>query len=360
MKLLFEGKGWQIQEEDVEGGGDFVLFAPNGQTYCAVLKASTEGRSDRVVPLFAQALLEVRARSRRERRRPAAVLIWVGDASTALVKKLVQFHREHGEGEALAILSDVPLYVDFPGLEHVADERPRTARRSSHSAPPPLVFSDLAQWMLKLLLAADIGRDDLINAREKSYATATDLAREAGVSVMSATRLINALKEENFIAAGPSLRLVQRHKLAQRWKAAYVKPAVSVPMKFLAPGVPEEQQLRKLLKREDATLGQFTAARTLGVGHVHGAITTLWVQDLAAAEGWRGLRVAQSGERPDLVLRQHPYPQSLLRGRVLHDGLWVSDIIQTWLDVSSDPSRGAEQAAELEHGILANVIGDRA
>jgi len=129
----------------------------------------------------------------------------------------------------------VPLYADFPELE--AEERPASVRRSSHSAPPTLVFSDLARWMLKLLLAADIKR--------------------------------------------------------------------------------------------------------------------------AAAEEWRGLKRAREGERPDLILKQHPYPQSLLRGRVMRDGVWVSDIIQTWLDVSADPTRGAEQAAELEHGVLAKVVGEK-
>jgi hypothetical protein len=41
------------------------------------------------------------------------------------------------------------------------------------------------------------------------------------------------------------------------------------------------------------------------------------------------------------------------------DGVRVSDIIQTWLDVSADPTRGAEQAAELEHGVLAKVVGEK-
>ncbi|AFT90242.1 hypothetical protein [Paraburkholderia phenoliruptrix] len=363
LDSLFEGNGWQVEEDRETGGiGDFVLTDPHGRTYYAVLKTSTEGRSDRVIPLFSQALLEARLRSQQNGVRPA-VLIWVGTASTALVKKLMDFHRQYGQGEPFAILAGEPLYADFPGLDHVANERSVTSvRRRSHSAPPPLVFSDLAQWMLKLLLAADISREGMINAPGRTYLTATDLAREARVSVMSATRLINALKEENFIESAPYLRVVQRRKLAQRWKAAYLKPAVGLPMKYLAPGVPEDQQLRKLLKREgeEVTLGQFAAADALGVGHVRGFITTLWVPDLAAAEHWRGLRLMHDGERADVVLRQHPYPQSLGRGRVLHEGKWVSDIIQTWLDVSADPSRGAEQAAEFEHGVLANVVGARA
>jgi len=360
VNALFQSQGWDVLEKGEDGkSADFILTSPRGQTYHVVLKALTEGRADRAIPLFSQALLESRARAngRHDRSRPA-VILWVGVASHALIRKLVDFQKEYGSGEPFAILSDVPLYADFPELE--AEEQPASVRRSSHSAPPTLVFSDLAQWMLKLLLAADIKREGLISAPRKTYMTATELAREARVSVMSATRLINALKEDGLVELAPHLRIVQRRKLAQRWKAAYVKPAVAVPMKYLAGGVPEEQQLRKTLKREEgATLGQFAAANALGVGHVHGAITALWVLDLAAAERWRGLKRARDGERPDLILKQHPYPQSLLRGRVMRDGAWVSDIIQTWLDVSAEPTRGAEQAAELEHGVLAKVVGEK-
>lgn len=99
----------------------------------------------------------------RKRARPA-VLLWVGNASQALVNKLRDFQRAYGEGEPIAILSDIPLYVDFPGLK--ADEPRVSVRRTSHSAAPILVFSDLAQWMLKLLLAPDIKRANLIGAPE--------------------------------------------------------------------------------------------------------------------------------------------------------------------------------------------------
>ncbi|WP_280640424.1 hypothetical protein [Cupriavidus pinatubonensis] len=44
----------------------------------------------------------------------------------------------------------------------------------------------------------------------------------------------------------------------------------------------------------------------------------------------------------------------------MRDGIPVTDIIQTWLDVSAHPARGAEQAAELGHRILANVVGEGA
>jgi len=39
-------------------------------------------------------------------------------------------------------------------------------------------------------------------------------------------------------------------------------------------------------------------------------------------------------------------------------GMRVSDVLQVWLDVSSHPSRGAEQAELLRRKIIQMIIGD--
>ncbi|KVE03999.1 hypothetical protein [Burkholderia anthina] len=361
FRTLFEkADGWRVVEERAvpDHVGDLILSNGKGQTYVASLKAFNEGRADRVTALFAQALLEARAYAKRQKMRPA-ILIWVGSAPPSLIQRLADFHAEFADGEPFAVLSaDGTRYVRFPGLD--ISERPGQPTRSySRSIQPGLAFSDLNQWMLKLLLAIDINRENLIGAEGRQYTTATDLARAAGVSVMTATRLIHALNEEGFIETKPFLKVVQRRKLAQRWKAEYQRPAAAVPMKFLFPAAPDVQ-LRKMLKDEGGTLGLFAAADALGVGHVSGVPPTVWVPSLIEAENWRPLRRAKDGERPDLVLQQPGFPQSLGRGVVYRNGLPVTDIIQVWLDVSAHPARGAEQAAELEHGVLANVTGEGA
>lgn len=363
FRMLFDkADGWRVVEEIAvpDHVGDLILSNDMGQTYVANLKTFNEGRADRVIALFAQAVLEARAYAKRQKMRPA-ILIWVGSAPPSLIQRLADFHARFADREPFAVLSaDGTRYVRFPGLD--ISERPGQSTRSysrSRSVHPGLAFSDLNQWMLKLLLAIDIKREDLIGAEGRQYTTATDLARAAGVSVMTATRLIHALKQEGFIETKPFLKVVQRRKLAQRWKAEYQRPALAVPMKFLLPAAPDVQ-LRKMLKNEGGTLGLFAAANALGVGHVSGVPPTVWVPSLMEAENWRPLRRAKEGERPDLVLQQPGFPQSLGRGVVYRDGLPVTDIIQTWLDVSAHPARGAEQAAELEHGVLANVTGEGA
>jgi hypothetical protein len=176
---------------------------------------------------------------------------------------------------------------------------------------------------------------------------------------MTATRLINALKAEGFIEMTHTLHLVQRRRLAQQWRAVYHKAPISMPMKFMTPSAPDAQ-LDKILKREPAFLGLFAAAHELGVGHVHGTVPAVWVPDLTQAQQWRGVRLALKGERPDVIFQQHAFPRSMTQGAVMIENRRVTDVIQTWLDVSALPTRGAEQAEELESGILAGVIGAHA
>ncbi|MFP3603752.1 hypothetical protein [Paraburkholderia sp. SIMBA_053] len=137
------------------------------------------------------------------------------------------------------------------------------------------------------------------------------------------------------------MRLVQRRRLAERWKAAYQKPVVSLNMKFVNPGFEPQAQLEKLLQREEAIGGLFYAAKILGFDHVHGAGPAVWVSGFDSALAWRGLRPALEGECADVILRQHAYPRSLTRGAVQVGNVRVSHIIQTWLDVSAHATRGA-------------------
>jgi len=73
-------------------------------------------------------------------------------------------------------------------------------------------------------------------------------------------------------------------------------------------------------------------------------------------ESWKELAPSAPGESPDLILKEARAPQSVFRGAVHLDGLVVSDILQVWLDVSSHPSRGEEQADLIYRKVLVKVI----
>jgi hypothetical protein len=75
--------------------------------------------------------------------------------------------------------------------------------------------------------------------------------------------------------------------------------------------------------------------------------------DLAA---WKSLRPCEVGEQPDVLLRQAPAPNSIFRGMVRADGAPTSDVLQVWLDVSSHPARGPEQADLIRERVLDPII----
>ncbi|MEM5406353.1 helix-turn-helix domain-containing protein [Paraburkholderia unamae] len=358
----FADINWQVSSTHSDHHGDLIITAPDGHVYFAMLKFSTEGRPDRVTALFAQALLEARVVARQHHGRPAA-LIWVKTASPSLIKRLRDFHDQYAEGEAYGLISGDGLkYLHFPGVPHelatpITQVNRRTSRGSSQTH---LVFSDRTQWMLKLLLAPEIP-EPLLTARREQYRTATDLARAAGVSAMTASRFVNALTEKGFLdQSSPYLKLVMRRKLADLWKASYKNQPDPVAVKFLVQGPPAVLMEKLLQKHQHSFLGLFAAAEVLAVGHVRGVPPYVYVYDLDAANHWKELKAAQYGEKPDLLLQRIRFPQSIGAGAVQRKGMYVTDILQVWLDVSAHPARGAEQAAELERGILANVIGEGA
>ena len=58
---LLESKGWKILAGEPGSAGPDLVVRRRGQRYGVVLKATSEGRADRVIPLLSQAVLEARA-----------------------------------------------------------------------------------------------------------------------------------------------------------------------------------------------------------------------------------------------------------------------------------------------------------
>jgi hypothetical protein len=59
---------------------------------------------------------------------------------------------------------------------------------------------------------------------------------------------------------------------------------------------------------------------------------------------------------PDVVLRQAPAPHSVFHGSVKVNDMPVCDVLQVWLDVSSHPLRGQEQADLIRRRVLDPLI----
>ena len=83
-----------------------------------------------------------------------------------------------------------------PGLEKLNAASPRPVRRQKLPTPgSAYLFSDLNQWMLKVLLAPLIP-EELLRAPRREYRNAPELAVAAEVSVMSAFRFVRILRQE--------------------------------------------------------------------------------------------------------------------------------------------------------------------
>lgn len=359
---LLRSSGWQLDaaSENNDSGADLIVER-GGQRFAVEIKALAEGRADRALPLLSLAILQAKAHARKlEGTKPLAVL-WVGHASPSLASHLRAFAENYAEGVAIGVVSGngIRHFVGHPFDELNAEPRNErwSANRSSHQVVN--LFSDLNQWMLKILLANEIPAN-LLSAPRIDCRSGAELASAAGVSAMSASRLLQQLRNEGFLdedSLGPYL--VRRKDLFERWRAAVLRPAPEMPLRFVL-RAPVREQLHELIAKQsgEACLGLFAAAEELKFGHVSGVPPYVFVPKLPHSDDrkWRGLRATSPGDTPDLILRQTAFPQSTFRGAVHRDGWVTSDVIQTWLDVGSHPTRGAEQADLIYAKFLHQVV----
>src|SRR5258708_1940559 len=360
LAALFEKAGWEVQHSSHRSRlRPDLLVRRRGIAYAVEMKAAPEGRRDRLVPLLAQAVLQ----SERAAGHNVASLAVVSAPKIApsAAAQVIKFAEEYAPDVAVGV-------VDFEGLSrfrgpHLEElnaeaKHALLAARSSIREPGHL-FSDLNQWMLKVLLAPEIP-DTLLSAPRGRYRTVSELAREANVSVMSAFRFVQQLQREGFVESAPYLNLVRREELFKRWQALTVRSAREVPMRFVLPG-DVLAQLRKTLSRGGVCLALFAAADALKLGFVQGVPPYVYVERVRAVSlaTWKNLRPCEPNEPPDVIVRQAPAPQSVFRAMVRLNGLPACDVLQGWADVAAHPSRGREQARLIRKRVLERVIAGR-
>lgn len=357
LAAMFEKAGWQVRlHASGQAGGDLVVWQ-KGIEYVVQIKAAPEGRADRLVPLFAQAVLES---SRAAGQKAVALAVVAAPrisprAAEQVMKFAERYARDAGAGvidfEGLAMFRGPHL----DQLNAQGKALPVSVRRSVPDSGQ--LFSDLNQWMLKVLLAPELP-EALLSAPRGQYHNASQLARAAGVSVMSAFRFVQQLQREGYLhESALHLNLVRREDLFGRWQALSARLPREVPMHFVLPG-DQPAQLRRMLGSGRACLALFAAADALKIGFVHGVPPYVYVQRIHPANlaAWKNLRPCASGEPPDLIVRQAPAPQSVFRGLVRPEGMAACDVLQVWADVAAHPSRGREQADLIRKRVLHRVI----
>jgi hypothetical protein len=193
---VFERAGWRVEREPAgKFAPDMAVYADNA-AYAVEVKVASEGRSDRLLPLLAMAVLRAQ-RAAKKNQLPLAI-VFAPKIRAQAADQLLAFGRDNAPdvavgvlvGEGLRRFSEPALQV----LESEPDVRvspalPKSAREAPH------LFSDLNQWMLKVLLAPEF-EIHLLGGPRGRYHNASQLAQAAQVSVMSAFRLVQQLKDE--------------------------------------------------------------------------------------------------------------------------------------------------------------------
>ncbi len=357
LAALFEKAGWHVRLHPSADRGPDLVARRDGIEYAVEIKSAPEGRSDRLVPLFAQAVLQA-ARAADQKAAPLAVVA-APRVSSRAAEQVMAFAERYAPDAAAGVI-DFEGFALFrgPHLEEMnaqGRDLPASVRQSVQDSGQ--LFSDLNQWMLKVLLAPELP-DALLSAPRGQYRNASQLARAAQVSVMSAFRFVQQLQREGYLHESASyLSLVRREDLLSRWQALSARSVREVPMRFVLPG-DRQAQLRKMLGSGRACLALFAAAEVLKLGFVHGVPPYVYVQRIQPANlaAWKDLRACSAGESPDLILRQAPAPQSVFRAVVRPDGMAACDVLQVWVDVAAHPSRGREQADVIRRRVLHRVI----
>jgi len=359
LELILKSAGWKVKSLPRDGAFEAdLLIRRRNVAYAVELKAGSEGRSDRLIPLFAQAALQVIHGASKQAMRLAVVS--APQISIHAADQLLEFAAKYAPDVAVGIFDfqgfrifrgpDLDDLNAQPSLSEFA-ARSGSVRESRH------LFSDLNQWMLKVLLAKELP-DHLLSAPRGKYRNASQLARAAQVSVMSAFRFVQQLKDDGYLhESASSLELVRRAHLFLRWESSSDNPVREIPMRFRLPGEPG-QQLGKVLSSGPACLALFAAADALKLGFVKGVPPHVYVErvQLSRLAAWKNLRPCEVGEPPDIFLRQAPVPNSIFRGMVNANGLAAADVLQVWLDVASYPARGREQADLIRQRVLNPII----
>ncbi len=374
---LFREEGWKVVEEPREKNvaPDF-LVSGHGKKFVVELKRASEGRKDRVIPLLAQAALEAVHYSRVMPGHPVPLaIVGANRIPNSIAEEAKQFMRERAPEVAVGVvdLEGLRLFAGH-GLERLSSSRrPQSELRAPNvRARAPQLFSDLNQWMLKVLLAPRIP-EVYLSAPRGRYQGASQLAEAAGVSVMSAFRFVEGFSKEGFLELGGGvLRLVRLRELLNRWVAASQQRILEIPMcwvlhrgkKALRNAVRSYQSDEAIASADQLSsprprlcLGLFEAAEALGIGFVHGVKPHLYLERLnAAVLKDLGLSGNAEEEEADLYVRIPGNRESAFRGVVRKDRVPVSDILQVWLDVSQHPSRGKEQADLIWRRILSPAL----
>jgi signal transduction histidine kinase len=219
--------------------------------------------------------------------------------------------------------------------------------------------------MLKILVGQHLP-SSLIAIPREPIRNASQLAETAKVSVMSASRLVNQLTSRGFLdESDQHLQVVRIEELLEWWTSSNREAAKETPAHWILKGGKDQLHAavrqytsRQIHNQPRCCLGLFAAADALGLGFVRGVPAHIYLERLTLdALNRLGLAIDHSARSPDVIVRIPMNSEAVFRSCVFPDKVAVSDVLQVWLDVSTHPARGNEQAREIQRRLLKPLFG---
>lgn len=367
LRAAFANDDWEVLSTTGPDVGFDLLVRRGGLLYAVELKAVADARKQELQAYLADATVRARVFASKAAASQLAVV-----AAPVLTDRqwdaLRDFAGKYLGRTAYGCVDQAGrLELVGRGLEGVGYPEVGGARAPRPVSPPPSSnpFTDLNQWLLKVLLAPRLP-DNLLRAPRAVARNPHRLAGLAGVSPPSAHRFVRLFATLGFVHAGrDGLRVTDETRLLADWRAAASPPPAERRLQWLLPRSDKDRQLREALGRSrestfragEACVALYAAADLLGFRRVHGVsphvyyrrASSLLPESIGAAE-------VGPNEPADLHVRATAFPESVFRGAVTMDGVTCTDVIQTWIDTSRHPVRGEEQADLIWRRALAPMI----
>ena len=354
--------GLKVKRHATANPGPDIVFEKEGQEYVLEMKASSEGRSDRLIPLLSQAILQARTYAEESGRAIPIAIVAAPRIPVSVAGQIRDFAQRYASevGVGMIDAEGFRSFIGF-GLEAL-DAKPsrHPASEVSRARRLPHLFSDLNQWMLKILIGQHLPATH-ISIPRGPIRNASQLANLAGVSVISASRFVKNLSERGFLDRRDDLlRIVRLQELLDLWISANRDERDEIPARWIIKKGPD--QLKSVLGDYAAPhpsksltkdtpkccLALFAAADALGYGFVHGATPHIYLESVTLGALHRlGLVLDHTNRAADVYIRKPSNTRAIFKPVVMRDKIPVSDILQVWLDVSTHPARGREQAREI-------------
>jgi hypothetical protein len=375
----FQQSGWNIVEEPWrDRAGADLLIEQGGLRYVVECKSISDGKRARLLPLVSMAILQSRAAAQLAHGlKPLAVVV-APLIDDDVAEDIGRFASEYAPDVAVGVI-DLDGLRRFwgDGLDQLNSERPHGQRKNAIKSADVAshLFSDLNQWLLKVLIGQRLP-EELINVPRREFDNASQLANAAGVSAMSAFRVLRQLENEGFLdKSAQHIRIGNLERLLHHWQAVMLRPQKEIPFRWIIRGRGLDNLFDAVRAHQQAVadsseyeagrddwihrskarlcLGGFAAASWLGYGHVGGVPPLLYLDrmdpDLLRKLGM--IRIED--DRPvDVFVRVPSFKRSIFRAAVQRQGILVSDILQVWLESSVNPARGAEQATLIRRQLL--------